>query len=141
MSNPYYPTQIGYLPTGIGTGANVSTLVLGRYTSGNGNTYEGVGFGLGGRPDYAQVVQINITDRATNGTLTQNAWININVADIIAMRTQLPVNPYFPSQVNMTLKEVSVCEVLDSGPNIGDTVERKMIILSSQTYPTGVGGL
>ena len=69
MPNTFFPTQIGYTPTGVGTTLNTSTLYLGRVVS--GTYFDGPGFGAGGRPDYLQRVWISLTKRATDGTLTQ----------------------------------------------------------------------
>lgn len=110
----FYPTNIGYLPTGVNGVAQVSSVFVGRAVSG---TYEGVGFGQGGRPDYAQVVQINLSSVA-GGVATQKGSITMNVADIVAIAG-------VPANLNLVLKEVTVC---DSGTT------KKMVILGSQLY-------
>lgn len=110
----FYPTQQGYLPTGVNGTALVSTYFLGRNTSG---TYEGIGIGQGGRPDPLQVLNINLTS-PNGGTPFQKGTITINVEDLMNIVGG-------PSRYNMTLKEVHVCE---NGTN------KKMIVLASQTY-------
>lgn len=122
MSNTFYPSQIGFIPTGNGTDVQVSSVVLGRTITG---TYEAIGFGSKGRPDYLEDVIINLTQRAGDGTLTQKGSIVMNVQDLISAAT---TRSQFPTNLNLTLKEVLVCE---------NSVTKGMIILGSQTYPTG----
>lgn len=119
MANTLYPTNIGFLPTGVNGTVGVSSVFIGRATSGS---FEGVGFGAGGRPDYAQTVQINLTQRAGDGTLTQKGSITLNVADIIAAKT---ANSNLPDNLNLTLREVAVC---DGGVN------KRMLIVASAPY-------
>lgn len=121
MPNTFYPTQLGYLPTGVNGVANTSTLFLGRDLT-SATAYDGPGFGAGGRPDYVQKVIINLTERATNGTLTQRGTITINVDDIVSAVSS---NSNVPANLNLTLREVAVC---DNGTN------KRMMILASQTY-------
>lgn len=117
MSTTFYPTQIGYTPTGIAP--HVSSVTIGRTITGS---YDGIGFGKQGRPDYAEIVTINLTSRAEDGTLTQKGKITLNVADLIAAKT---TNPNVPANLNLTLREVAVCD---------SSVNRRMIIVASQVY-------
>ena len=119
MANTLYPTQIGSQPTGVNGTVGISSVTIGRTITGS---FEGAGFGLNGRPDYAQVVQINLTDRAGDGTLTQKGSITLNVGDLVAAKT---ANPNVPLNLNLTLREVAVC---DAGTS------KRMIIVGSQTY-------
>jgi hypothetical protein len=117
-----YPTQSAYLPTGVNGTTGTSTYIVGRTISGS---YEGVGLGAGGRPDYVEVIQFNLAQRSGNGTLIQRGTITMNVTDLV---TAASLNTGFPSNLNLTLRQVSVCE---SG------VTKGMIILGSQTFVTG----
>lgn len=119
MSTTFYPTQIGYVPTGNASGPLISSVTIGRTITGS---FDGIGFGKQGRPDYLQDMIINLANRATDGTLTQKGTITLNVGDLIAAKV---TNPNVPTNLNLTLREVSVC---DSG------VTKKMIILGSQPY-------
>lgn len=122
MPNSVTPTNIGYLPTGVNGVAQTSTVFLGRATA---SGYDGVGLGANGRPDYAQVVQINLTNRTVAGgvaTLTQAGSIILNVADLVAART---ANPNISANLSMTLREVAVC---DGG------VSKRMMVICSAPY-------
>ena len=88
--------------------------------------FEAAGFGPNGRPDYAEIVTINLTQNK-NGTLTKQGSISINVQDLITAATN---NSNLPANLVLTLKEASVCETDDEG----NANEMRMIILGSQTY-------
>ena len=113
MLTTIYPTQIGYQPTGVNGSVGVSSVTFGRTITGS---YEGIGFGLDGRPDYLQVLQINLTDY--DNPLVQKGTITMNVADLMSIVGG-------PSYYNLTLKEVTVCD---------EGVTKKMVILGSQLY-------
>ncbi len=122
--NTFFPSQIGYIPTGNAAGALTSTVVVGRTITG---VFEAVGFGQGGRPDYVEVVQVNISKRQSVGgggapIVDQYGTITMNVADIITARA---ANSHFPTNLNMTFKEVAICE---NGTN------KRFMVLASQTY-------
>jgi hypothetical protein len=121
MPNTFFPTQIGYRPTGVAP--NVSTLYFGRIVSGAA-PFDGPGFGSKGRPDYLQTAMINLVQN-TAGVLTQVGTITLNVGDLLAVQA---TRGQFPTNLNLTLKEVLVC---DAGSTKG------MMIVGSQTYPTG----
>ncbi len=106
-----HPTQIGYQPDSFN---GISSVTIGRTITG---AYEGIGFGQGGRPDYLNLLQINLANNAA-GVITQKGTITMNVADLMAIVG-------VPANLNMTLKEVTVCEL---------GVSKKMVILASQTY-------
>jgi hypothetical protein len=118
MANPYYPTQMGYLPTGSNGVANTSTFVVGRDITAN---YEAVGLGAGGRPDYAQEVVFNLTYK-DGPTLTKRGTISLNVGDLYAAKL---TNPNVPTDIALYLQEVAVC---DNG------VEKRMMIIASDPY-------
>lgn len=119
MSTTFFPTQIGYIPTGNAAGVLVSSVTIGRTITG---AYDGIGFGKQGRPDYVEDLVINFTSRATDGTLTQKGAITLNVGDIIAAKA---TNANVPTNLNLTLREVSVCSAGQA---------KKMIIIGSQVY-------
>ncbi len=106
-----YPTQIGYQPASY---QGISSVTIGRTITG---TYEGIGFGADGRPDYLNFLQINLANKV-GAVITQKGTITMNVADLMAIAG-------LPTNLNMTLKEVTVCEL---------GVSKKMVILASQTY-------
>lgn len=125
MTPSFYPPQIGFLPTGTADGVQVSSVFIGR----SSGSYEGIGYGQGGRPDYASFVQINLTNRVgapgATQVITQYGSITLNVADLITAKA---ANTQVPTNLNLILKEVAVCE---SGVN------RRMMVIASQTYATG----
>lgn len=109
-----YPTQIGYQPTGVNGTVGISSVTIGRTITG---AYEGIGFGQDGRPDYLNLLQINLANKV-GPVVTQRGTISMNVADLIAIAG-------LPANLNMTLKEVTVC---DAG------VAKKAVIIMSQLY-------
>jgi hypothetical protein len=113
MPNTFYPTNIGYLPTGVAGVSQVSSIYLGRNVA---STYEGVGFGAGGRPDYAELVQINLT--IADNPLFTKATITMDVNDLVNIVDG-------PSVYEMTLQEITVC---DNGTS------RRAVVLMSQLY-------
>lgn len=115
----FYPSNIGFLPTGANGVAQTSTLYFGRDIAA---TYDAIGFGAGGRPDYVSIVQIPLVQRAVDGTLTKQGTITLDVGAIVSGRAS---NSNLPSNLNLVLKEVAVC---DAG------VAKRMMIVASQTY-------
>ncbi len=109
-----YPTQIGYQPTGVNGVDATSSLIFGRTNTG---TYEGIGFGQGGRPDLLQVLEVNLIS-PNDGFPFQKGTIVMNVEDLMNIAGG-------PSRYFMSFKEVTVCE---------DGATKKMVILASQTY-------
>jgi hypothetical protein len=109
------PTQVGYIPPPPSGTAGTSTYVVGRMVSGS---YEGVGLGAGGRPDYVQVIQFNLAQRGSDGALSQKGTVTMNANDLVAIAG-------LPTNLNLTLREVDVC---DNG------VARKLVILASEPY-------
>lgn len=119
-----YPSQIGTIESG-SYAAHPSQLVFGRDVS--AATSRDVGFGQGGRPDFIERVTIfltknNSSDKTVNSNLTAYATVTINVEDLVSIVTS---NPNAGAALNLTLKEVDVC---DAG------VAKKMIILAGPTY-------
>lgn len=123
----FFPTNMGYTPTGGGyippNGKAQSTICFGRTITGR---YEGAGFGQSTRPDPLQGFAINFTDPKDPTNLIQRGSITLYVDDIISLIIKDGKN--FPANLNLTLKEVLVC---DAG------VTKNMVIIGSQTYPTG----
>ena len=120
--NSFFPPQIGYIPTGTATTLNVSTIYLGRDIT---QTWEAIGFGAQGRPDYLQVVQIPLTNVNNDGSLTQKGSITLNVAAIISGAVN---RPQFPANINLNCREVLVCN---------NGVTQAMLVIGSAPYPTG----
>ena len=114
----FLPTQIGYLPTGVNGTAQTSSVYLGRDIS---TTYEAVGLGAAGRPDYLQEVVINLTYK-DGPTLTKRGTISLNVGDLYAAKL---TNPNVPTDISLYLQEVAVC---DNG------TEKRMMVIASDPY-------
>ncbi len=135
MSNTFYPTQIGSIPTGT---TQDSRLIFGR----NPNVpWEAPGFGQYGRPDLLQQFEIFLapvsgaqTAQLSNGLAATVLIDATSIYNVIVSNPTAPTSGFF-----FSMREVSVCETTGAGSSAG-TVERKMMILASQTYPTGIGG-
>lgn len=130
MPNTFFPTQIGTTPSGYQGGSQV---IIGRDLR---VSWEAVGFGAGGRPDALENFVINISQLSGVAPIQSsklNGWrgqISLNVNDLVNI---MKTNPAIAaSGFNMKFREVSVCEQVGDG-----TQEMKMLILASQTYPTG----
>lgn len=107
-----FPTQFGYNPTGVAGAINISSVTIGRNVD---SANEGPGFGQGGRPDYLEVLRINLTQ--VGNPLVKKGTIEINVDDLIGLSG--------PSVYNLTLREITVCQ---------DGVSKKAVVLMSQLY-------
>lgn len=119
MSSSFFPPQVGFIPTGTTTGVLNSTVYLGRNVD---VTWEAIGFGAQGRPDYLQTLYMNLT-KVQGTTKTRLATLKFDVADI-----QTIINAdsaATAAALTFKLRQVSVC---DNGTN------KKMIILASDTY-------
>lgn len=117
--NTFHPTNIGFVPTGAAGVAQTSSVYIGRDIS---STYDAIGFGANGRPDYVQLVKIPLTQRAADGTLTKQGTITLDVSALVTARSS---NPNIPSSLELVLREVAVC---DNGTN------KRMMIVASATY-------
>jgi hypothetical protein len=115
----FYPPQVGFLPTGVNGTAQTSTLYFGRDIDAS---YDAIGFGQGGRPDYLSIIQIPLVSRAMDGTLTKQGTLTLDVGALVSGRM---ANPNMPTDLNLILKEVAVC---DAGQN------RRAVVLMSETY-------
>ncbi len=131
MPNTVFPTNIG----SIRSGANQDgTFVIGR----NPNIpWEAAGLGVYGRPDGVQQVQMFLTSNSgAQLAFSTTPLVASVVIDATSMYNVLMTNPLAPQTgFFFAMREVSVCEVVGSS-----SIERKMMVLSSQTYPTGAGG-
>lgn len=124
MPNTFFPTQFGSIPTGA---TYISTVTMGRTTTG---TFESCGFGKQGRPDYLELLQINLSQKQVGVTPpAQKGSITLNVNDIISLATASN-RSQFPTNLNFTLKEMLVC-------GGGATQASGIMIIASQPYPTG----
>lgn len=121
MASSLYPPNIGFIPiSGQGGTIQTPTLTLGRDVS---VTWEAVGFGGGGRPDYIKTVIINLTDNTVMTAPTKKAAISIDVADVL---TIIASNANATTAaLTLKLREVDVCD---------DGTAKKMMILASATY-------
>lgn len=120
MANSLLPDQIGFIPSGIGSTGSFqsSQLTFGLNITGG---WQSIGFGPNGQPDILQNLTINISDNNANPQFTP-IIISIKPADIISI---ILSNTNAPNDFYFSLKEVAVCE---------DSVEKRMVILASQTY-------
>ncbi len=130
ISNTSNPTQVGYTPLGYIDGSQV---IIGRDSS---VAWEAVGYGSGARPDFLQKFKINLSYQqditqplSDSNPLETNTFISLDITDLLEAYNANPDN--FPTQLNLTFKEASVCEIPE-----GETEarERRMIIIGSQTY-------
>ena len=121
--NPTTPTQLGYTPSGSQYG---SQIVLGRNVTG---AWEAIGMGANGRPAPLDRFIVNISDTHDSLNPTVPGVVNMNVSDLITIIYASGSNA--PSQLDLKLREVSVCEVNE---DTGDSEEKLMVVLCSQTY-------
>lgn len=121
MPDSIIPTQIGSTPPGSSLDSQV---VIGKDTT---VSFEAVGIGSQGRPDYVQNVIINLSKIENNTTVTI-AKIQLNVGDLI---TLMDKNKNMPKNLSLALKEVAVCEIADGSE---EAVDKRMIVLASDTY-------
>jgi hypothetical protein len=119
MNPTFFPTQIGYTPTGSAYGSQV---VIGRNL---GSPWEAIGFGVQGRPDYVERVYINIT-QASGVTPARQATVALDVQSLLSIMAQRPLAP--TTGFYFSFREYLVCDQ-------GDT--KAALFLSSQAYPTG----
>lgn len=114
----FHPTNIGYTPTGT---ANGSQIFLGKDIY---SEFEGVGFGPNARPDTVERIVMNLT-KIDEETPRKIAKINFDATGLAYI---IDRGLYTPETPNFELKEILVCE---------DGETKNMMILASQTYPTG----
>ncbi len=121
MPNSATPTQFGYLPTGVGPTAGNSTLYFGRDVT---STYDAIGLGGDGRPDYVSIIQIPLTYHLSGSNVapTKQGMITLDVSAIVSGRA---ANPNVPTNLNLILREVDVC---DNG------VAKKAMVIMSDPY-------
>jgi hypothetical protein len=132
MASTITPSQFGYTAPGSTLG---SQIFLGRDLS---LSFEGVGFGEGGRPDILESLKINICINSGIEGNSQNApqkiaSFNISYSDIRSLYTG---NSNFPSTPEFKLRQFSVCEINDSTQ---ESEERNVAFFASQSYATGAG--
>lgn len=116
---PLFPAQIGFIPKKEG---QKSEIIIGKDVS---VEYEAIGFGADARPEELNSLTINISDGSVTPSVKKLS-IKIDIADVLAI---IAANPSVPSNLTVSLKEASVCEVVGE-----ETVEKRMLILASQTY-------
>jgi hypothetical protein len=119
MSNSFFPPQIGFIPTTGSTGINTSTLYLGRNVD---TTWEAVGFGQAGRPDYLETLYLNLT-KLNAGVPDRIATLAFNVADVQTIITSH--SNAGAAALTFQIREVDVCSA---------GVAKKMMILASAPY-------
>ena len=125
MSSTFYPTQIGTIVSGSNRDGR---LIFGRDPNA---TWEAAAFGPGGRPGGLQQFQINLmSNSCAQLAYSTTPLVATILMDASSMYNVLMTNPYAPQTgFYFSMRELSVCE---------DGVEKKMMMLASQTYPTGV---
>lgn len=118
----FFPPQIGFGPTGIAGTRNTSTLYLGQNAS---VSWEAVGFGSDGRPDYLETLYINLSKVVANIPV-KVATISFNVSGIQAI---IAANSHAATPaLDFQIREVDVCHA---------GIAKKMMILASLPYATG----
>lgn len=126
--NTSNPTQIGFTPASYHPTGNVqggSQVIIGRDVTAS---WEAIGYGSGARPDILENFVINLTNTHTGIDKGNKVSIILNYQELISIATGNPFS--FPGTgLNLVLKEVSVCEMVS-----GESQEKRMIIIGSQTY-------
>lgn len=120
MPNTLHPTQIGYTPIG---SAYQSTVTIGGNAS--PGTWEAIGFGQNGRPDYMERLVINLVSPSgvAPNQITRKGTCVLDVTQLIAI---INGNSNAPSTgFAFALREVDVCE---------NGTAKKMVVFASQTY-------
>ena len=125
-----YPTQIGTIESG-SYQTEPSQLFFGRNVSTPNTSAKDVGFGAAGRPDFIEKMNIFLTknpatNKLENGELEPIGNFILSSTGLAAIKT---LRPRAPNVFVFELKEVDVCE---------NGTPKKMMILASQTYLTGV---
>lgn len=123
MANSFFPSQIGFQPTGVNGVIGTSQLFFGRTISGQ-SPYDGPGFGAGGRPDYLQTMTINLVT-PTEAGLVQRGTVTLNAQDLA---TIISGNSE-AKNLAFSFRQLAVCE---------DGVEKGMVFLASQAFATGI---
>jgi len=121
MPNTFYPTQIGFTPSG---SANGSQIIIGRNID---VSWEAVGFGAEGRPDITQNMVINLTFEAIDGTTLRVGEVKLNAKELFDIAVE---NNLQDEVIEISFKEISICETDDEG----NSTEKKMMILASKPY-------
>jgi hypothetical protein len=122
MANTVFPSQVGFVPSGINQNSQV---VFGRNITGS---WEAIGVGQGGRPDILQQITAYIVNIQGNSA-TLPIIINI---DTTAVQQIISSNSHAPQVFNFSLQEVSTCETDDAG---NSTEMRRMALLSQAYLP------
>lgn len=112
--------SIGYIPSGQ---INGPRLILGGNPTG---AWDGVGLGANGRADLISGLLINVTDIQVGVSPTVPGVLNINSADLMKLIAMNATSGHVPTQLNFKLTELSICE---------ESVEKRIVVLASQTYP------
>lgn len=119
MANTILPSQLGFTPTGSSQG---SQFFIGRNVNVD---WEGVGVGSDGRPDPLDRMYIYFTSGVGDIPIQ---WGHIDL-DVSQFLETIAANPNAPTTgFQLAMRQVLVC---DAG------VTKNMMIIASQTYPTG----
>lgn len=120
MNPTFFPTQVGYTPTGSAYG---SQIVLGRNLN---TTWEAIGFGQQGRPDPLERVYMNLSQISGLSTAAQKAVVAFDVKSLLNILAARPLAP--TTGFYFAFREYLVC---DNGTT------KAAVFLSSQPYATG----
>lgn len=120
MNPTFSPTQIGYTPTGSAYGSQV---VIGRNMN---TTWDAIGYGQAGRPDYVERIYLNIT-QASGVAPVQKAQVVLDVKSLLNILAARPLAP--TTGFYFAFREYLVCN---------NGVTQGAVFLSSQPYSTGV---
>lgn len=106
---------MAYTVTGLAGTVGISSVTFGSSVTG---AFEGVSAGgPNGRPDYLQLLNINLANRV-GSTITPRCTVSMNVTDLVSIVG-------LPTKVNLTFREITIC---DSGTT------KKAIVLMSAPY-------
>jgi hypothetical protein len=120
MANTILNTQVGYTTSGSNGAGPQSQVIVGRDLSAS---WEAVGFGPFGRPDFTENVKFNLTlISGEGGNPAKAATISFAAADIM---TIIDNSQTLFAPISLTLTEVIICNNGQSG---------RMMVLASQPY-------
>lgn len=131
MANTIVPSQLGYTAP---NSTNGSQVFIGKDTL---VSFEAIGLGQDGRPDYLEHLKINISrlvtqDESLSPQTVCSISINVNEVISIISNENYPSTNNVKDVLQLKLREFAVCEDTD-GDGVADE-EKKVVMLASQSY-------